>query len=256
MLDLYHWEPNANSLKVMICLAEKGLDYQSHYVDILEFEQYQPGFLALNAFGQVPVLVHDGEPITESSLILEYLAEAFPNARLAPTDAKGWYDAQAWGKFVDYNLGPSVSTLGWHQVMAPVMKQRDQGKLRAAVDRIPLHERKTAWIAATGDSYTPEQLQDSRRKIDLAVKRIEDVLGKSNWLLDSDYSIVDIGAFSLSCTLPRLLPEVVNAKATPKMMDWLARINARPAVKKALNMRGKAGHQDVYTPGPEHSRWG
>ena len=256
MLELYHWEPNANSLKVMICLAEKGLDYQSHYVDILEFEQYLPGFLVLNPFGQVPVLLHDGEVITESSLILEYLAEAFPARRLAPVDPKGWYDAQAWGKFVDYNLGPSVSSLGWHQVMTPIMKKRDQKKLREAVDRIPIWERKAAWMTAMGDTYSEDQLNDSRRKIDLAVKRIEGTLGQSPWLQGADYSIVDIGAFALSCTLPRLLPEAVNARKTPKTMDWLGRINARPAVKKALSMRGKAGEKDVYAPGPEHSRWG
>ncbi|MBI2994788.1 MAG: glutathione S-transferase family protein [Gammaproteobacteria bacterium] len=256
MLDLYHWEPNANSAKVMIGLAEKGLEFRSQYVDLLQFEQYLPGFLALNPFGQVPVLVHNGEVITESSLILEYLAEAFPAQRLAPTDPKGWYDAQAWGKYVDYNLGPSVSSIGWHQVMAPVMKNRDQNKLREAVNRIPIWERKAAWMTATGESYPEEQLANSRRKIELAVKRIEETLRRSSWLLGADYSIVDIGAFALSCTLPRLLPDVVNAKSAPKMMDWLARINARPAVRKILAMRGKAGYQDVYAPGPEHSRWG
>lgn len=256
MLELYHWEPNANSAKVMICLAEKGLEFHGHYVDLLEFEQYLPGFLAINSFGQVPVLLHDGEVITESSLILEYLAEAFPSPRLAPVDPKGWYDTQAWGKFVDYHLGPSVSMLGWHRVMSPVIRKRDQKKLREAVDRIPIWERKAAWMTAMGESYPEEQLTNSQRKIELAARRIEEALGKSPWLLGSDYSIVDIGAFALSCTLPRLLPEVVNAKSTPKVMDWLARINARPAVKKALAMCGKAGGRDVYVPGPEHSRWG
>lgn len=256
MLELYHWEPNANSAKVMICLAEKGLEFTSHYVDILELEQYLPGFLAVNPSGQVPVLIHDGEVISESSLILEYLVEAFPVQRLSPVDPKGWYDVQCWGKYVDYNLGPSVSTLGWHEAMVPIMKKRDQKELGQAVDRIPIWERKTAWMTAMGDSYPREQLDNSRRKIELAVKRIEETLGKSMYLLGPDYSIADIGAFALSCTLPRLLPSVVNTKNTPKMMEWLERISARPAVKKALAMRGKAGDQDVYAPGPEHSRWG
>ena len=35
MIELYHWEPNADSLKMMIALKEKGLDFTSHYVDLL-----------------------------------------------------------------------------------------------------------------------------------------------------------------------------------------------------------------------------
>lgn len=256
MLELYHWEPNANSAKVMICLREKALDFVSRYVDILEFEQYSQKFLSLNDAGQVPVLVHDGNVLTESAQILEYLVEAFPQPRLAPVDPKGWYDVQSWGKYVDYHLGPSVSTLGWQMVTAPLMKQRDQEKLRQAVEKIPIRERQAAWRAAIGYAYTEEQLADSRRKIMLAIRRIEETLAGSSWLVGQDYTIADIGAFALARALPRLLPEIVNRKETPRTMEWIEKIDARPAVKAALAMRGTASDQDLYAPGPEHSRWG
>ena len=42
MLRLYHWEPNANSGKPMLALAEKGVEYESHYLDLLKFDQHQP----------------------------------------------------------------------------------------------------------------------------------------------------------------------------------------------------------------------
>jgi hypothetical protein len=60
MLELYHAEPVANSMKVLLCLKEKGIEFTSHYVDLLRFEQHQPEFVAINPNGQVPVLVHDG----------------------------------------------------------------------------------------------------------------------------------------------------------------------------------------------------
>ena len=39
-VTLYHWEPNANSGKPMLALAEKGVPFSSHYIDMLQFDQY------------------------------------------------------------------------------------------------------------------------------------------------------------------------------------------------------------------------
>jgi glutathione S-transferase len=60
MLKLYHAEPLANSLKCLIPLKEKGLAFESVYVDLHKFEQHEPWFVAINPDGQVPVLDHDG----------------------------------------------------------------------------------------------------------------------------------------------------------------------------------------------------
>jgi glutathione S-transferase len=69
MLELYH---NINSVcaqKVRIALAEKGLAYDEHLMT-LRGDQNEPAYLKLNPNGVVPTLIHDGEPINESSLIL------------------------------------------------------------------------------------------------------------------------------------------------------------------------------------------
>ena len=255
-LRLYHWEPVTECAKVMICLREMELDFTSEYVDILEFKQFSKKLLGMNPAGQVPVLAYGKTAISESTLINEFLVEAFPGKGLAPTDPKGWYALQAWGKYLDYNLGPSVATLGWHATMVPLMKQRDPKKLEKAVGKIPVKERQAAWTAATSEAYAPEQLADSKRKVELAVKRMDAALGNSPWLMGEDYSIIDINAFALSSTLPRLAPEVVNPNITPNLVKWLDRIAARPAVAEVLAMRRMTEPRDVYAPGPEHSRWG
>ena len=111
MLELYHWEPNAASARVMITLKEKGLDFQSRYVDVLGFEQHAPEFLKLNETGETPVLTHDGEPFIESSFICEYLNEAFPGAALMPADPYARWQARTWQKYVDDHLAAAVSDL-------------------------------------------------------------------------------------------------------------------------------------------------
>src|SRR5262249_13892976 len=79
MLKLYHAEPLANSLKSLIPFKEKGLEFQSVYVDLHKFEQHEPWFVAINPEGQVPVLDHDGVIITHTTVINEYLEDAFPD---------------------------------------------------------------------------------------------------------------------------------------------------------------------------------
>ena len=64
MLDLYHGDPAANSLKSMLCLKEKGVEFNSHFVNLHEFEQHSPEYVKINPNGQVPVLVHDSAVIT------------------------------------------------------------------------------------------------------------------------------------------------------------------------------------------------
>jgi glutathione S-transferase len=54
MLTLYHAEPVANSLKTLISLKEKGLEFQSVYVNLHKFEQHEPWYLEVNPEGQVP----------------------------------------------------------------------------------------------------------------------------------------------------------------------------------------------------------
>src|SRR5674476_433468 len=70
-VTLYHWEPNANSGKPMLTLAEKGVAYESHYLDLLQFDQHKPDFLAVNPDGTIPALVHGSRVLTESTPMME-----------------------------------------------------------------------------------------------------------------------------------------------------------------------------------------
>jgi GST-like protein len=256
VISLYHWEPNANSMKVLVCLREKGLEFESHYVDLLALAQFRPDFLELNPFGQVPVLVDRGTAMAESTVINEYLEEAYPQVALAPRDPRGWYDLQGWSKFIDYNLSNSLATLGWWQVTRPAMAQAEMDGLRARLGDIPVKERADAWHAALADEPVADQIENSRRKIGLAVERIEGALGQGDWLMGNSYTLADINAFAFMRTLPALEPDLVNAAVAPRTVAWIERMSARPAVVEALAMARLQSEPGAYAPGPEHSRWG
>ena len=111
MLELYHHGSSVCAAKVRFALAEKHLDWQSHYLDILAGEHFTPAFLKLNPKAMVPVLVHDGKVLIESTLICEYLETLFPQPALYPRDPFAVYQARLWTKAVDEDLHPACSAI-------------------------------------------------------------------------------------------------------------------------------------------------
>jgi glutathione S-transferase len=235
MLELYHGEPSANSMKPMLCLKEKGLEFVSHYLDLSKFEQHSPEFVKVNANGQVPVLVHDGAIITESTVINEYLEDAFPEPALRPKNLVERANMRIWSKFVDEYFCPALSILGWQAIIPGFVKGLTPAELEAKIERIPLKEQRDKWRTAA-KSFTPEVLADSRRKVAVSMERMEKVLEKSRWLAGASYSLADINTYSMVAAMPRLMPDLANDTATPRIVAWLAALNARPAVKAALGM--------------------
>ena len=86
MITLYDFGNSVACQKARIAMCEKGLDWQTVTVDLFKAEQFDPEYLKLNPKGVVPTIVHDGNPVSESTLICEYLEDVFPEPRLVPTD--------------------------------------------------------------------------------------------------------------------------------------------------------------------------
>jgi glutathione S-transferase len=239
MLDLHHAEPVANSMKSLLCLKEKGLEFTSHYVDLLRFEQHSKEFLKLNPNGQVPVLVHDGAVITESTVINEYLDDAFPAIPLRPRNLAERAQMRIWNKFVDEYFCPALSMWGWHIMVRRVAQSLNKNELDKVLERIPLKEQRDKWATVAGESFSEAQLADSKRKLEVSIERMERILAKSKWLAGDTYSLADVNSYSMVAGVPRMFPQIMNANATPLSWAWLETMNARPAVKSALAMPNK-----------------
>ena len=85
VLKLYTAENSICTQKVFLTLLEKGLDWESEYLDLFKNEQYRPEYLRINPKGVVPSLVYQGKVVIESSLICEFLNETFPTPPLVPS---------------------------------------------------------------------------------------------------------------------------------------------------------------------------
>jgi maleylacetoacetate isomerase len=87
-LELYTYWRSSASYRVRIALHLKSLPFASHAVDLVKDggEQWSGRYRLVNPQSRVPTLVHDGQRITQSLAIIEYLDEVFPGTRLIPKD--------------------------------------------------------------------------------------------------------------------------------------------------------------------------
>jgi len=235
-VTLYHWEPNANSGKPMLALMEKGVAFNSHYLDLLKFDQHQPEYLAINPQGTIPAMVHGERVLTESTAIMEYVDEAFPGPKLMPDDPRDRWRIRWWMKLMDQWLGPSFSMIGWSVFVGPAVRSRDQAELKAAVERIPLPERRVAWTKAISGNFSAEEMAESRRRVALGIRMLEEALGKRPWLASNEFSLADINGFNLAYALPLAQPTLSNDELTPNILRWLRTIYARPATRACWAM--------------------
>lgn len=237
MLKLYHAEPAANSLKALIALKEKGLPFESCYVDLHKFEQHAPWFLAINPEGQVPVLDHDGTIITQSTVILEYLEDAFPDApALRPADPAGKARMRYWTKFVDEHVMNYVSIHGWHRMVGVIARSIEAGEFEKLMDRIPLYEQQQKWRTARA-GFSEAELENATRKIEVAIDKAEEQLKSSPWIAGSMYTLADINLYAnWGFALQRMFPHLNLETRGPHVLLWVERVRARPAVQAALTM--------------------
>ena len=210
------------------------LAFTSRYVDILRFEQHEAAFVKINPNGQVPVLVHDGKTIVESSVINEYLDDVFPETSLRPSDLVARARMRLWSKWVDEILMQSVSMIGWQVRFRPLAQSIDRAEFAERMKRVPLKEIREKWETTAGPGFSEAALEDARRKICWFIERMEKALGESPWLASKDYSLADINAYPVIEGVTRLYKETWNERDAPRSMEWLARMNARPAVKAAF----------------------
>lgn len=239
MLTLYSFGPAANSMKPLLALFEKGLDFTPRFVDPRRFEHHEPWFKAINPRGQVPALDHDGRIVTESTVICEYLEDAFSDCavRLRPDDPFDIAEMRVWTKWVDEYFCWCVSTIGWERMIGPMARQLSDEAFEEKVKAIPVPEQQAKWRAARA-GFPKAELDEAMRKIAVSVARLEARLGDHDWLAGDRYTLADICNFAIANGMQHGFAELVNETATPGLVAWIARINARPATQ-AMFARSK-----------------
>lgn len=192
-----YWHPvSLMPWRVRIALAEKGLDYEETVIDLPGGASHQPDFLALNPFGQVPVVEDGGAAIAESTAILEYIEESHPYPALMPDSPAARADVR---QLMCWSNGPWM--MSWKRWVAP---------------------------ASLGFPDTPDMRAQGKAELEHHLGILAARLDTSPWLA-GDYSLADI------CYAPLvLMADRMGLSGGPSVSSWLDRLRARPAVQAAM----------------------
>ncbi len=236
-LELYHGLPSTCSKKVRLVLYEKQLPFKSHLMDLRKFEQHAPDYLKLNPNGVVPTLVHDGRVVTESSVIMEYLEDAFPQTQLRPHDAYAIARMRLWLKFSDDVGYPAVYAPTWMILNRDVMRDLSAQERERVLARIPQEERRKRWADVSTHGFSEEVLMGAVEKMRSCLVRCNDALAGSPWLAGDRLTLADCAVLPFVDRIHNLRPEFFSSGAYRHVDDWYARLQQRPAVTKALDFK-------------------
>jgi glutathione S-transferase len=130
MMKLYDFLPCPFGQKVRIVLAEKSLTYELIQIDLAQSDQRRPEFQRLNPFARVPVLVDEDTTVYDSTIIIEYLEDEYPEPPVLPTIGSSALRARArlFEDFADASFTPQVGQL--MAEMARAEGERDQARLQ------------------------------------------------------------------------------------------------------------------------------
>jgi glutathione S-transferase len=230
MLELYH---NINSVcaqKVRVALAEKGLPYKEHLID-LRGGQFDPAYMKLNPNAMVPTLVHDGRPVIESSVILYYLDEAFPHPPQMPADLHLRARVRQFNKMIDEYVHNSCTILTFATAFRPWFAGLSGEEIEARLAKSPSKQR-TEYkrdVALNGlDSKYARDAVGHHLKL---LKMMEQSLADGPWLAGASFSLADAAVIPYVLRLDLLkLDRLFN----PSVKAWYARMRERPSVRKEM----------------------
>lgn len=199
-----HYFPTLNGQKVTIALEEMGLAYDLVPLNILGGQQTSAEFLAINPNGRMPALVDGDVTVFESAAILQYLGRK--TGRFYPADERVRTQVDSWLFWQMSALGPMSSQVNWFS-RAAQKPGRDPAETGLALHRF---RKETARLFGVLDRQ----------------------LATRDYLC-GDYSIADMCNWTWIDKYPGNGGGLADS---PALAAWHARIAARPAIRRALQV--------------------
>jgi glutathione S-transferase len=238
MLELYHHGSSVCAAKVRLALAEKGLEWKGHYIDILKGDQFDPAYLRLNAKAVVPTLIHDGFVLQESTVICEYIDEVFPEPPLKPADAAGRARMRLWTKAIDEVLHPMCGEITFacsHRHTVARLGPEGLAQFLASTPPVSVtatwYERKKEIVT---EGLNARGIAKSIHLYDSYLQKMEDSLAENKWIAGRTYSLADIGLVPYVNRLDMMSMSAMWTRSRPRVTDWFERVKARATFKPQL----------------------
>ena len=198
---LYQFRMGTNPRRVIIYLAEKGLDVPRYEIDYKGGEHRSAEYLRINPAGRAPVLVtDDGAALTEAGAIMEYLEELNPQRPMIGTD--------------------------------PLSRAKVRALERVGND---LCVRSQAWLWNLTDAFLAKERQPSKHVADQVYRYVAELLdildahiGNSDFIAGDEPTIADFSAFAIFQTARERFDHPLGA-SHPNLERWYSSFRKRPS---------------------------
>ncbi len=244
MLALYHNDMSLCAQKVRVCLAEKGLEWESRHLVLRAGEHQQAWYRALNRRAVVPTLVDDDKVVPESNVILEYLNETCPDPALAPKDPYGRAKMRLWTKQLDedvHDASAAILSFGIafrHQYLA-------RGELgRQMLEDIPNIFKRERRRDVIENGIRSKHFVIAVERMVLLLDEMEEALAAHQWLACDDYTLADVAFTPYLARLEHLAILGMIAERH-RVADWYRRCKARPSFHEAIVKWENADYLDL-----------
>jgi glutathione S-transferase len=242
LVELYHFWSSVCSVRVRMALEEKGVPWTSRYVDLFKFEQMKPDYLAINPDGVVPTLVHNGEPICESSIICEYIDAAFEGPPLIPRNLLKAARMRQFVRACDDGLHPIAKLTMVKYILPKLRKRWSDEELRTQASRRPTKFLQDLHTRAVRGEIPDDELVQAQNAIGDLLDRLERTLNPGPWIVGEDFSLADLTMAPYMFRLNAIgADQFWSATVRPRVNAWYANLSARQAFQTAVSWPDESG---------------
>lgn len=229
---LYNAPQSTCSQRVRYVLHAKGLAFEEHRLDLFAGDQLRPEYLAINPNGVVPTLVHDGAPVIDSAVIVEYLEDIRGDvAPLRPRDPLAVAGMRAMMRFIDEVPTPAIRVPSYNLAFLPHFQSMSEAEFRALCDSKPLRREFLMRMGRTG--FPQADMDEALGRLQRGIDRMAAWLdaGGGPWLAGRDLTLADISVMPVIVRMDDLGLGGMWDRA-PAIGRWLDAIRATGAFAK------------------------
>ena len=258
MLKLYDNIASVAAQKVRMTLHEKGQAWETASVDLRNGDVMNAEYLKLNPGGVVPTLMHDGQVLIESTAIIEYLDEVFPNPPLKPATPAARHRMRLWTKRIDEEVHRATGPLSQAVYIRYAHLEKTPEQREAYFARMPDKDRAARQQSAIRLGLDAPEIAPALRCYSRLIDDIDAQAVGAPWLAGDTFSLADIAVAPYLTRMEMLAMDALWTNGRrPNAARWWAAMKARPcfcaqvqdkfpvAMRTAMLERGKAAWPKV-----------
>lgn len=204
----FYYAPGTCAMATHLALEYAGAPYEAVRLDFKQQQQRSPEYLRLNPKGRVPALATDRGVLTETPALLQYVAQSFPQARLAPLD--------------DAFLLAQMNAFNSYLCSTVHVNHAHKG-------------RGSRWVDGDDEAAIAAMKKKVPQTMSESFALIEEQMLKGPWVLGEAFSTSDLYLYTIERWLEG---DAVDVNRFPRVADHMRRMDAQPQVQKVVALHG------------------